>query len=171
MAITPWKLAIVGIIALCFTGSVTACEDESYRQFDFWLGHWQVFQADGSLAGNNHIARVFSNCVIHEQYTGSNGYRGASYNIFDQSTEQWHQTWVDNTGLLLQLKGGLSGNTMVMWGEAIDQTGRPVQHRIRWTPQQDGRVTQLWQVSRDQGLSWQVLFQGFYRKAAPTETQ
>lgn len=151
-------------VLLCLPCVASACDDENYRQFDFWLGTWQVLQPDGALAGENTITRAFGDCVIHEQYHSINGYEGASFNIYDKTTQQWHQSWVDNTGLLLQLQGGLAGNSMVMWGEGIDQTGQRVQHRINWTPQENGTVVQHWEVSRDRGLSWQSLFKGIYHK-------
>lgn len=147
-----------------------ACEEDSYRQFDFWVGKWQVTQADGKIAGTNHITKSLNNCVIHEHYQSVNGYEGTSINIYDKNSQQWHQTWVDNTGLLLQLNGGLVGKDMVMWGEGMDQSGRIVMHRIAWTPtildsNQEITVQQKWQVSHDQGISWQLLFDGTYKKA------
>lgn len=171
MGLKQYGLALTTTVFFMLSGRAMACDDELYRQFDFWLGDWQVLQANGTLAGHNRISKEFADCVIHEQYTSVNGYQGASYNIYDKTTQQWHQSWVDNTGLLLQLNGGLVGNAMVMWGEGTDQTGQKVQHRINWTPQENGTVIQLWEVSRDQGLSWQELFKGIYQKPAQSEPE
>lgn len=171
MKLLQFNSAFAAVFLLFTSNNVLACDDELYRQFDFWLGDWQVTQADGTLAGHNSISQTFGDCVIHEQYTSVNGYQGASYNIYDKSTQQWHQSWVDNTGLLLQLNGGLVGNAMVMWGEGTDQTGQRVQHRIKWTPQENGTVIQLWEVSRNQGLNWQELFKGFYKRSPKANTE
>ena len=170
MKLLQVKWAFVAVFFLLTSNTLWACDDEFYRQFDFWLGDWQVMQADGTLAGHNTISQAFGDCVIHEQFTSVNGFEGASYNIYDKSTQQWHQSWVDNTGLLLQLNGGLVENAMVMWGEGTDQTGQRVQHRITWTPQENGTVIQLWEVSHSQGLNWQELFKGFYQKAPASQT-
>jgi hypothetical protein len=48
-------------------------------------------------------------CVLHEHWVGSKGGNGESFNIYDGATKQWHQTWVDNSGTLLALNGGLVG--------------------------------------------------------------
>ena len=78
-----------------------ACDSDGYRQFNFWLGQWQVHMPDGELAGANDIRSEYDGCVIHERYSSERGYRGESLNIYDASRDVWHQTWVDNTGLLL----------------------------------------------------------------------
>ena len=38
-------------------GTSAACADPAYRQFDFWIGEWQVHTPDGKLAGTNRITR------------------------------------------------------------------------------------------------------------------
>lgn len=140
-----------------------ACRSSSYRQFDFWLGEWQVSRAsDGEPVGTNRITRILDGCVIREEYSSRSGYAGTSYNIYDGTTGRWHQTWVDNTGLLLQLDGGLEGDRMVLSGSRVDREGRPVLDRISWTPVEEGRVRQVWEVSRDDGASWRTIFDGLY---------
>ena len=37
-------------------------------------------------------------------------------------------------------------------------------NRITWTPNKDGTVRQLWEASTDQGKTWQVAFDGLYRR-------
>lgn len=141
-----------------------ACDSEEYRQFDFWIGKWEVTTPDGKLAGENEITQVFGDCVLTERYSTPTGFEGSSFNIFDKTTGQWHQTWVDNTGLLLQLDGGLVDKRMVLWGDGLNQSGQLVTHRITWTPNEDSSVRQHWQISNDQGISWQTLFDGLYKR-------
>lgn len=139
------------------------CESSEYRQFDFWLGDWDVRGPAGRLAGINRIASEYGGCVIHERYDTGGGYRGESLNTFDAGRKVWHQTWVDSSGLLLLLEGGLRGSQMVLEGEAIDQAGRRTRHRITWTPNDDGSVRQLWESTDDQG-AWVVTFDGRYTR-------
>ena len=42
------------------------CVEPEYRQFDFWLGNWQVTQPDGSVAGTNAIQASYNGCVHTE---------------------------------------------------------------------------------------------------------
>ena len=43
----------LAVVFLCLSRAAVAapCEDNAHRQFDFWLGEWQVHTADGKLAG------------------------------------------------------------------------------------------------------------------------
>ena len=96
------------------------CEGAAFRAFDFWLGTWQVHKPDGKLAGHNTITREYGGCVLHEHYTTEHGYSGESLNIYDATRKVWHQSWVDNTGLLPTLEGGIRDGAMVL--------------RKRWAP-------------------------------------
>ena len=140
------------------------CGTEAHRHFDFWEGRWVVRAASGALAGHNTIRRVLGECAIREHYTTAAGYEGESLNVYDGSRDVWHQTWVDNSGLLLLLEGGYRGDAMVMEGETVDTAGATTLHRITWS-RIDGnpdRVRQLWQSSTDRGATWSVAFDGRY---------
>jgi hypothetical protein len=130
------------------------CSSAEHRQFDFWLGEWQVHKPDGTLAGINRITREYGDCVIHERYAAAKGYNGESLNIYDATRKVWHQTWVDVDGLLLTLEGRWNGKSMVLEG---------MQQRITWTPNSDGSVRQLWEAADDKG-AWSVVFDGRYTR-------
>lgn len=141
-----------------------ACAAGQHRQFDFWIGVWDVHQSDGKLAGRNTITRAYGGCVIEEHYVGARGYAGGSLNIYDASRDRWHQTWVDNGGLLLELDGAFRDGKMVMEGETLDSAGAVQKQRITWEPLPGGKVRQHWQQSTDAGGSWSTLFDGTYTK-------
>lgn len=163
---------LVLLLALVLTRSSTlqaqtpapACAAGQHRQFDFWIGVWDVHQADGKLAGRNTITRAYGGCVIEEHYVGARGYAGGSLNIYDASRDRWHQTWVDNGGLLLKLDGAFRDGKMVMEGETLDSAGAVQKQRITWEPLPGGKVRQHWQQSTDAGGSWSTLFDGTYTK-------
>lgn len=142
------------------------CADAAYRQFDFWLGRWEVRDSDGTVLGSNHIQSILSGCALQEDWTGASGSRGRSLNMYDAASESWHQTWVDEQGQLLRLDGGLEEGSMVLSGEVLSrqQPGTTVLHRVTWEPLEDGRVRQHWEASRDDGETWGTLFEGFYSR-------
>ena len=142
----------------------TPCPGEEYRQFDFWIGDWEVFDEAGTPQGTNHIEQILSGCALQENWVGAHGSVGHSFNAFDKNTGRWHQTWVDNGGLLLQLDGELEGDAMVLSGPGTSRDGEPITHRITWTALDDGRVKQHWQVSPD-GEEWKDVFVGLYNQA------
>ncbi len=138
------------------------CDGPEYRQFDFWAGSWRVAEPDGSFAGTNRIEPMLAGCVLFESWTGADGGRGHSFNIYSRQDMRWHQTWVDSHGSLLELSGGLEDGAMVMRGAGRARDGAAIEHRITWTPQTDGTVRQHWEVSRDGGATWSTVFDGLY---------
>lgn len=150
--------------------STAACEDPAYREFDFWIGDWDVY-ADDKLAGSNRITREYGGCVVHERYTTPRGYSGESLNTYDVGRKVWHQTWVDNEGALLLLVGRASARRMTLEGSSIAKDGKVTKHRIEWSANADGTVRQFWQ-STDATGAWVTAFDGRYvrRKDAASPT-
>ena len=144
-------------------GAAAPCTSPEHRQFDFWLGEWQVRGPKGAVAGINRIESQYGGCVIHEHYVTGRGYSGESLNVYDAARKVWHQTWVDNSGLLLILEGTFNGKSMVLEGQTAGAKGSPAKHRITWTPNADGTVRQLWETTDEKG-SWGVAFDGSYSK-------
>ena len=143
-----------------------SCDTPEHRQFDFWIGQWDVFLANGQRAGSNAIEKKLGNCVLHERWTGTSGSIGESFNVYRKDTQQWHQSWVDNTGLLLRLDGGLVGDDMVLQGPGTAGDGTPIVNRITWSvvAGDPSHVRQFWETSRDGGTTWQVASDGHYRR-------
>ena len=143
-----------------------ACAGADYRQFDFWLGEWEVRNPAGKFVGHNRIESAHGGCVLIEHWNGVGGVTGTSVNLYDRDRGRWHQTWVDSSGGLLQLDGGIDGKAMVLSGDAFDADApaKTARQRITWTPQGDGLVRQLWEASTDGGRTWTVVFDGRYAR-------
>lgn len=143
------------------------CESSEHRQFDFWLGHWEVFGPAGKKVGENRIETIADGCALLEQWSGNGGITGKSLNIYDAIDRRWHQTWVDSGGTLLMLSGQLVDRSMVMsmTGPSPTDPRASVLQQITWTPAADGSVRQLWELSSDAGKTWTVLFDGRYVRA------
>jgi hypothetical protein len=140
------------------------CQAAEQRQFDFWIGRWDVFAPDGKKAGENSIEPIDGGCALQERWRGSGGFSGTSLNSWNRATRQWHQHWIDNQGGLLRLAGGLEGASMVLSGAQPHpaKAGATQRHRITWTPLPDGAVRQWWQTSDDDGTRWTTAFDGRY---------
>ncbi len=165
-------LAVAGSSPLLLPGPAEAqqgpppCSQPEASQFDFWLGSWEV-TSNGQVAGHNTIAREIGGCVLHERYTTPGGFAGESFNIYDASRGVWHQTWVDNGGLLLTLEGSFSDGRMMMEGTTVGPNGTARQ-RITWSVIDGGpNVRQLWETSTDDGGTWTTAFDGTYVPADP----
>lgn len=156
-------------IALAAQGAPPqGCEGPSHREFDFWLGAWEVRTPQGAVAGTSRITSILGGCAIREEWSGVGGTIGESLNIFDAPAKRWHQTWVDNRGLLAQFDGARSPDgTMILEGAARGPAGEPARSRMSFTPLPDGRVRQLWELSTDGGATWRPTFDGYYSRRAP----
>ena len=141
-----------------------ACAAPEHRQFDFWIGDWEVTTPDGASAGRNRIESILDGCALRESWTGVKGGSGNSYNAYDRQNGRWHQTWVDNGGLVLRLDGTFAAGRMILSGETRDSAGARVLNRITWQETAPGAVRQLWETSKDGGRTWSVAFDGRYRK-------
>ncbi len=97
----------------------------STHDFDFWIGDWDVFGPLGKQVGRNTITSMFANGMLHEHWHGNGGVEGRSVNAYDEARGCWHQTWVDSTGGVLLLDGGLQDGAMVLEGRAPAVTTRP----------------------------------------------
>jgi hypothetical protein len=141
-------------------------EDPTYREFDFWLGDWDVTTPDGATAGRNHIERGQYGCVLRERWHGARGGTGESLNHRDPVTGEWVQHWVDAQGGVIDLRGGLDAGAMALSGTYLRPDGTTSRMRARWTPLEDGRVKQHIEESTDDGRTWKDWFVGFYARPA-----
>ena len=161
-------IAALSMLAATASGQQAArnsCNDPNHRQFDFWVGDWEVTDSAGATVyGSNRITREEDGCLIHEHWVGSRGGTGQSLNFLNPATQRWEQVWVGSDGLVLQVTGKLEGTSMVLVGEGLGQGGNQLKQRASWTPQADGRVRQYWQQSADGGATWTVAFDGWYRR-------
>lgn len=136
---------------------------EEHRQFDFWVGTWNVFTAQGVQVGTNTIERPALECMLVEKWTSSTGGQGTSINFYHPVKEQWVQHWVA-AGYMIEIAGGLVDGAMVMEGTLIPVTGAATPFRGSWTPLPDGRVRQFFEQSTDGGETWAPWFDGYYER-------
>ena len=164
------------IIAICgcvFTTTVLAqpptpagapkpCSAPAYRQFDFWIGDWDVLSPDGKVVGRNRVESIEGGCVIQENWTGAGGGTGRSLNSFMAEDQKWHQFWIASGGGMLHLTGVFSDGVLTYRGTSMGPNGALVENRLRFTRNADGSVRQFWETSADKGQTWQISFDGKY---------
>lgn len=132
-----------------------------HRQFDFWIGEWDV-QANGQQAGTNSVQRILDGCVLFENWVGARGGTGKSFNFYNAATRKWQQTWVDSTGSVLELAGEYQEGTLRFSGETRQTDGSKLLHRLTFFNLSPERVRQFWEQSADNGKTWTVAFDGMY---------
>jgi len=141
------------------------CAGAQYRQLDFWVGAWNVFDTRaGTPVGTSRIERVMNGCAISERYEAPEApggtYAGASYSGYDRKDGKWHQLYVDVNGNVSWYSGGLDGSDLVMVAPAPG--GRLA--RMVYRPHGDGSVQQIGTVSADGGSTWSPGYDYTYRR-------
>ena len=143
-----------------------ACKPAAFREFDFWVGEWDVTNQKPPAGrtpptSRSKISRILDGCAVLEEYQTPGGYAGKSLNFYDAKVGKWNQVWIDNGATPLFLKGGMEGSSMVMRDES-----NPI-NRITWSPVEGGKVRQHWELSKDGGRTWETSFDGLYTPRAP----
>jgi hypothetical protein len=141
--------------------------DEKAKQFDFWVGDWDLTWGENGR-GRNIISKILDEKVIQEQFTSlpdddTPPFVGLSLSVFNAQTDQWQQTWVDNQGGYLDFKGGMVGDKMILSRPAIIK-GQAVQQRMVWHNIQADALDWSWERSDDDGQTWQVLWAIHYER-------
>ena len=132
------------------------------RQFDFWIGDWDVKTQQGQNAGKNTIQRLEDGCILLENWTGSLGGTGKSINFFDKDTNKWRQIWIDNGGNSTSFVGEFKDGSMRYEAENIGTDGKKFLSRLTFTPLDKTHVRQYGERSNDDGKTWAITFDFVY---------
>ena len=165
MKIKPASLLILLFFTALTAQTECSCCTEQHKEFDFWIGEWSVLNSEGKKVGENSISKIEDNCILVEKWKGVQGTTGTSHNYYDPSDESWNQLWIDNKGNILKLKGRMDSGKMVLRSSVEkDQEGNSYYNQISWGRNQDGTVTQLWELYEENGKLIRQLFMGIYHK-------
>jgi len=146
------------------------CEqDSAYHKLDFWVGHWDVFNADGSKDGTNDIEKVLSGCAIIENWHDVTGGEGKSLFYYQKATKQWKQVWVTDAGPMKEKKmvEELKDGGVRFQGEIPHLNGGYHLDRTTLTPLPQDRVRQVIEISKDDGKTWEKVYDAEYRRSKP----
>lgn len=155
-------LALITIInsgSLHSQSSTLDISPEDY--FDFWIGEWDMtwLEPDSTTGtGFNKVEWILDGTVIKENFEGltgsSAGYIGKSYSVYKQTSGEWKQTWVDNTGDYLDFTGEFDDDKRMFTRTGTDQEGELILQRMIFYNIQPDSFTWDWESSRDNGSTW-----------------
>ncbi len=145
------------------------CGAPEYRQLDFWVGEWDVYDALGKPTGTHRIEVVEGGCGLLAHWDGAAGGTGTSLSFYDAADRKWHQAWIGSTGKALTLTGGPSDGGMIFEGDTAGGEGRRMRTRITWTRAERGELRQKVEMSTTGGQTWQLVSEAIYSRRAPRE--
>jgi hypothetical protein len=166
------RTLIIACLFISFTATAQqipqrpCATDTMYRQFDFWLGDWEVYGSKG-LAGYSKIERILDSCIILENWTSARmGYAGKSFNTYNSSTGQWQQTWVDNAGGSTEfLRGHAEKDKMIFYADKnTDAKSKQFLRRLTFYKLSNEKVRQHGERSDDEGKTWTTEYDLEYRR-------
>jgi tetratricopeptide (TPR) repeat protein len=149
------------------------CEsDPRAREFDFWIGEWDVQQTGQPRApqgATSIIERSLDGCAIIENWMPQAGPTGKSLNAFNRVTKEWEQFWVDSSGQITHFKGVFhdDGN---LYYEAYD-LANGLKVRMTFFKQGPNQVRQFGQQSADGGRTWTVRYDLTYIRKNPKDVK
>lgn len=145
------------------------CLDAQQKQFDFWVGEWDLTwpgAKPGEVGhGINSIKRILDGCVVQENFSGGDlmHLRGTSVSTFDLRSNHWKQTWVDNEGGYLDFMGVFNNGQMILQREAV-RNGVKILQRMVWKNISANELDWSWESSADGGKTWQVNWPIHYKR-------
>ena len=141
------------------------CSAPEARQFDFWLGEWDLsWDEDG--VGKNTIKKRFDGCVIEENFDGapSMDFKGMSVSTYNPQINQWQQTWVDSQGSYIHLVGEFTDGKMVLVNQPPTSDGSLLFRMVFYNIEPDS-LDWDWERSEDGGKIWELRWRIHYQRA------
>ena len=105
-----------------------------------------------------------------ENWDNTRGGTGKSMNFIDPEDGLWKQVWVDQSGSVVRYSGAWENGALRLSGKVTGANGKPALSRCSFTPVEGG-VRQFIERSADNGATWTVYFDGYYKpkmSAKPT---
>lgn len=133
------------------------------RQFDFWVGNWDVFLPNGQKAGINTVQLFSEGCGLLENWTNTVGGDGKSINFYDSGTQKWYQSWIGSGGGALRYEGNFKDGAMRFEGETI-ANGKKTLQKLTFFKLDENTVRQLFESSSDEGKTWVVTYDLKYER-------
>ncbi len=146
------------------------CTAPQQKQFDFWLGEWDItWPSQGGETpghGTNNVKRIMDECIVQENFVSqdASNLRGTSVSVYDPRSNHWKQTWVDNQGSYLDFVGEYKDGQMILQRQATGKDGKLFLQRMVWKNISSNEFDWSWESSEDDGKTWQVNWPIHYKR-------
>jgi hypothetical protein len=170
-------MSILGllIVVLASPAPPKPCAGPEHRQFDFWVGEWDLKVRArsapdkdewGEATATQKIESILGGCSIAEHFAADGPgvpWAGKSYSSWQPGLKKWRQTWVDDQGSYIALTGGIEDGVMTLYGEPRTRDGKTVLMRMVFLDVKKDSLRWEWQRQAD-GKTWQPMMIIEYRR-------
>ena len=170
-AVGGWPLEAAQTLA-----ADSVCDDAPHHRLDFLLGDWRVVGPGDEPIAISRIERIHGGCAVRESWITVGGdATGEGLSYVDPADHVWKQLWVDSTGIVTRAAEAsgardLPPGALRFAGESTFLDGTSVLYRLTARPLDGGRLHVVIEHSRDDGATWQSVFDVQYvpQAVAPT---
>ncbi len=144
---------------------ICSSDIKPYRDFDFAIGNWEMFDTDGRKVGEQVYVKREQGCLITEEWTTVSGGTGHGMTFVDPKTGLWRQVYVSPKGYI-DYSGGIDENgAMVLEGVIYPTDGSPsAPIRGIWTKQDDGTIKEEFLIFNSKTNTWGTFYLGIAHK-------
>lgn len=143
------------------------CTAVEHRQFDFWLGDWDVHPGQSPVViAESTVTLHDQGCVLLEHWRPFRNAHGHSINIYDAAEGRWRQTWADASGTRTEYAGSIDAGGVMR----LDNLGRnpagasPARQRMNFQ-RIDANTVRQWGETYDEAQkSWTTTWSFIYRR-------
>lgn len=140
--------------------------DPHAREFDFWIGEWNVYQTGtNNYAGHSLIQLISGGCALLENWDSQNS-TGKSINFIDPVSNKWKQSWSGSyTGGNQEfVDGEYKDSAMRFTFETTDAQGKKLIGRFIFFNEGPDQVRQFNETSADSGKTWTTNYDFTYKR-------
>jgi len=156
-----------GIVAKATTNAYPCISNPQNREFDFWVGEWNVFRRGTNYqVGKEKVEKASGGCLVIENWTAI-GYpnEGKSMNFISPKTSKWEQVWMGSGGQYLNYYNGqYSDGAMRYEGDGLDKAGKKILFHLTYFNEGPNNLRQLLEQSLDEGKTWNTLYDFEYER-------
>ena len=143
------------------------CTSTESRQFDFWLGEWDVSPGRSPVViAESSITLHDQGCVILEHWRPFRNAHGHSINVYDATEGKWRQTWADASGARTEYSGSVDAEGVIRLDNlSPPQPGAPGGGQRMNFQRLDANTVQQWgEAYSEAQQSWTTTWSFTYRR-------
>ncbi|GHN02988.1 hypothetical protein WSM22_44770 [Cytophagales bacterium WSM2-2] len=156
---------------LTYENSFPCKKDSHTKEFDFWLGDWDVYvRGTATIVGKSKIESASGGCMVLENWTAIGGqpHNGKSMNFVDPETNKWIQVWIgssgiNNTNITRFYDGEYKDDAMRFVFDRMMQ-GSKIIGRFIFYNEGPNQVRQFSEQSTDNGKTWTTNYDFTYKR-------
>ncbi len=156
---------------LAYANAFPCQKDAHTKEFDFWLGEWDVYaRGTATLVGKSKIESASGGCMVLENWTavGSQPHNGKSMNYVDPITNKWIQVWVGSSGIntlnITRFYDGEYKDGAMRFVFDREVNGTKMIGRFIFFNEGPNQVRQFNETSSDGGKTWTTSYDFTYKR-------